>query len=602
MFAEQKVRAEVATIRYIKEKTDIPVPTVIAYGMADDNPTGLGPFLITTFVKGTLLGEMLKVDSVDEQGDKVLSSDIPDSTLEVVYRQIADIILQLSEHDFDQIGSLSLNDDDTWSIGSGPLTLNSNELARCGDMHVEWRTARHLFRAAVPSFVSRRYNQGPFKLFCDDFRPGNILVDDSFKIIGIIDWEWCYAAPFQFTYSPPRWLLLKEPAYWNFNSDNDLLDTYLSKLDIFMRILEEQEYHRKGVTGHSTDPSLSSLMRRSIADNTFWFHEAARDSFALDRIYWSRLESFCSGPVRDQDEISDSVCPADIHKGLNAFIDRKMEHLRQYKLELGVEEECEVEDDTGDHGNSVYAVTLSLLAIIPPLMREPSKAPDAMDRDEASLEGSNDRPPGGDKPMTMYNCLVTGNYSDLTITCGDMTWKAHRVIEASTGVINLEHDDPLLRRAFRREKKQIGHTAQVYSMGDRYNIAALLGVAREKYAACLRYGPSREGGLREDIHTVTEYLASIPEVYLPRASDSLRKTAVTFARTQLGLGNWNETLKPVLMQVIKDVPEFGEDLLHAFVKTPIRGSCWECDKDQDVKIGVKCCNHCSEDDVVVELD
>ncbi|KFY95513.1 hypothetical protein V500_02740 [Pseudogymnoascus sp. VKM F-4518 (FW-2643)] len=388
MFAEQKVRAEVATIRYIKEKTDIPVPTVIAYGMADDNPTGLGPFLITTFVKGTLLGEMLKADSVDDQGDKVLSSDIPDSTLEVVYRQIADIILELSEHNFDKIGSLSLNDDDTWSIGSGPLTLNSNELARCGDVHVESRvyssaadylldiaeqniihlekqrnsidsaadarrkyTARHLFRAAVPSFVSRRYNQGPFKLFCDDFRPGNILVDDSFKITGIIDWEWCYAAPFQFAYSPPRWLLLKEPAYWNYNSDNDLLGTYLSKFDIFLRTLEEQEYHRKGVTGHSTDPSLSSLMRRSIADNTFWFHEAARDSFALDRIYWSRLDSFFSGPVRDQDEISDSVCQADIHKGLNAFIDREMEHLRQYKLELSIEEECEVEDDTGDHGN-----------------------------------------------------------------------------------------------------------------------------------------------------------------------------------------------------------------------------------------------------------
>ncbi|OBT81817.1 hypothetical protein VE02_09156 [Pseudogymnoascus sp. 03VT05] len=364
MFAEQKVRAEAATMRYIREKTDIPVPTMIAYGMADDNPSGLGPFLITTFVKGMLLGEILKADSLDEQGNKVLRSDMPDSILEV-------------------IGSLSLNDDDTWSIGSGPLTLNSNELARCGDVHVEPRiysttsdylldiaeqniihlekqrnsitsssdarqkyTARHLFRAAAPSFVSRRYNQGPFKLFCDDFRPGNILVDDSFKITGIIDWKWCYAAPFQFTYSPPRWLLLKEPAYWN-----DLLGTYLSKLEIFIRILEEQEHHRHAVSGKNADPSLSSLMRRSIADNTFWFHEAARDSFALDRIYWSRLDSFCYGPIRDQNERSDIVCQADVHKGLNAFTEQKMEYLRQYKLELGAEEECEVGDDAGDHAN-----------------------------------------------------------------------------------------------------------------------------------------------------------------------------------------------------------------------------------------------------------
>lgn len=118
-----------------------------------------------------------------------------------------------------------------------------------------------------------------------------------------------------------------------------------------MRILEEQEHHRYSVTGKNADPSLSSLMRRSIADNTFWFQEAARDSFALDRIYRSRLDSFCYGPILDQDERSHSVCQADVHKGVNAFIDRKMEHLFQYKLELGVEDECEVGDDTRYNDN-----------------------------------------------------------------------------------------------------------------------------------------------------------------------------------------------------------------------------------------------------------
>lgn len=383
MVPEQKLRNEVATLKYIKEKTDIPVPTVIAYGMADDNPTGLGPFLITNFIQGTQLSEMLKSDSVDEQGDKVLSNDIPDSTLEVVYQQIALVILQLANHDFDRIGSLSLDDDGTWSINSGPLTLNMNELARCGNIHVEPRvhstaadylleiaeqnilhlekqrnsisstadarlkyTARYLFRAITPNFVSRKYNQGPFKLFCDDSRPGNILVDDSFKITGIIDWEWCYTAPYQFTYAPPRWLLLKEPAYWNYDPDKeDLLSVYLPKLELFLRILEEQE-HLEQHSRSSTDASLSSLMRQSMADKTFWFNEAARDSFALDHIYWSRLDPFCFGPLCDPDERSDSVCSADIHKDLDNFIDRKLEQLRQYNLELGVTEECEDGVDT----------------------------------------------------------------------------------------------------------------------------------------------------------------------------------------------------------------------------------------------------------------
>jgi len=47
---------------------------------------------------------MSKAESVDERGDEITRSDIPDSTLEVVYLQIADVILQLSELDFDWIG------------------------------------------------------------------------------------------------------------------------------------------------------------------------------------------------------------------------------------------------------------------------------------------------------------------------------------------------------------------------------------------------------------------------------------------------------------------------------------------------------------------
>jgi hypothetical protein len=59
---------------------------------------------------------MSKAESVDERGDEIIRSDILDSTLEVVYLQIADIILQLSEQDFDWIGSSSVDVDDTWTL------------------------------------------------------------------------------------------------------------------------------------------------------------------------------------------------------------------------------------------------------------------------------------------------------------------------------------------------------------------------------------------------------------------------------------------------------------------------------------------------------
>ena len=74
--------------------------------------------------------------------------------------------------------------------------------------------ARHLFRATVPTFLDYKHNEGPFKLVCDDLRPGNILVDRDLKITAICDWEWSYTAPYQQFCTAPRWLLLQAPDDW----------------------------------------------------------------------------------------------------------------------------------------------------------------------------------------------------------------------------------------------------------------------------------------------------------------------------------------------------------------------------------------------------
>jgi len=52
-------------------------------------------------------------------------------------------------------------------------------------------------------FASSAGCNGPFKLFLDDLRFGNILVDaKTFEIRALIDWEFCYAAPRQFLNTP----------------------------------------------------------------------------------------------------------------------------------------------------------------------------------------------------------------------------------------------------------------------------------------------------------------------------------------------------------------------------------------------------------------
>jgi aminoglycoside phosphotransferase (APT) family kinase protein len=138
MHPEEKTKQEVATLKFLREKTKIPVPALVAYGMGCDNHLGLGPFIITEFVKGRPLSEVLQVNPPDPSG-KILRPDIEDSTLDVVYRQIADILIELSRHDFDKIGSLTLDDEDgvSLSVASRPLTLKMNEMERCGNLTME---------------------------------------------------------------------------------------------------------------------------------------------------------------------------------------------------------------------------------------------------------------------------------------------------------------------------------------------------------------------------------------------------------------------------------------------------------------------------------
>lgn len=62
MFLDEKVRREALLMKFIKENTDIPVPRVIAYGTADENPTGLGPFIIMTWIEGKEMSDILQRD------------------------------------------------------------------------------------------------------------------------------------------------------------------------------------------------------------------------------------------------------------------------------------------------------------------------------------------------------------------------------------------------------------------------------------------------------------------------------------------------------------------------------------------------------------
>src|SRR6187402_1352015 len=109
---DEKTRYEVATMRYVAEKTTIPVAKVYYYGTAAENPTGLGPFIIMDYTEHErTMSEALNDPTLNSSESHVLDPDISTEKLEVLYRQMAKIILQLSMLTFDRIGSLVQGDD-----------------------------------------------------------------------------------------------------------------------------------------------------------------------------------------------------------------------------------------------------------------------------------------------------------------------------------------------------------------------------------------------------------------------------------------------------------------------------------------------------------
>lgn len=135
-------------------------------------------------------------------------------------------------------------------------------------------TAFKSLKATIPEFVNAKYDSGPFKLICDDFGLGNLIVrsEDDFTVVGVIDMEWSYAGPAQLFGSAPWWLLLDKPISDCWISDDDQLPEvaarYSRHLDTFVEILEKVESR---TPGHESK-ELSTLVKWSQASGAMWLH------------------------------------------------------------------------------------------------------------------------------------------------------------------------------------------------------------------------------------------------------------------------------------------------------------------------------------------
>ena len=225
-------------MNYLSKYTSIPIPCVYHWGCTKESPQQLGPFMIEEFIEGENLGDILKKSTDNEADPAILDPAIDEAKLNIVYEQIAGFMLELSRLEFSRIGAISKDTvSGEWTIAEPSLTYDMNEVvgftgfpanyfttmpsfsrssdyfaarAQCLQAHLEtqrniafedgditWNryVARHCFGKLIATHGIVD-DSGPFRIFCDDLRPFNMLVNPkTMHITALLDLEFTNVMP-----------------------------------------------------------------------------------------------------------------------------------------------------------------------------------------------------------------------------------------------------------------------------------------------------------------------------------------------------------------------------------------------------------------------
>ncbi|KAJ5086431.1 hypothetical protein NUU61_007738 [Penicillium alfredii] len=300
MFPEEKVRNEMAIMR---------TQFFYSYGICS--------------APHTKMYDALNIPGCPPKERGIIDPNIGENKLEMLYGHLADILLQLSKPFFPQIGSLRQIDDFTWDVAIGLYSADD-----CRRKFI----ARRLFckLAREHKLTNLALNNGPFKIWCDDPRPANVLLDDDLHIVSVVDWDFTYAAPVEFSYPPPWWLFIGKPESW-LNGLEDRTSLFGRQLQTFLKAMVGRENTAIKQGRLTQDQRLSDAMRHSWESGDFWVAYAARNSFAFDAIYWRQVDARLFGPTASSPE--DVWRPrvdllGDKEKEMERLVARKLEEMK----------------------------------------------------------------------------------------------------------------------------------------------------------------------------------------------------------------------------------------------------------------------------------
>ncbi|KAJ7217078.1 phosphotransferase enzyme family-domain-containing protein [Mycena pura] len=229
VYPQYKTRGEVATLQWVRENTNIPVPKIIAFLTSSDNETGF-EWILMELMPGAPAYRRWRNMSMEQKT--------------VFTERIADFQAQLSARPgarFNSIGALRpddfvpdrvvsheffMGDHVHYDVPRGPFSSSHAWLSSVLQIVIQAQTAAaekaededdkedalDILSAArkllslLPKIFPPFADAEPTALWHDDLNLNNILVDESGAITGVVDWECVSALPLWMAARPPAFL------------------------------------------------------------------------------------------------------------------------------------------------------------------------------------------------------------------------------------------------------------------------------------------------------------------------------------------------------------------------------------------------------------
>ncbi|PLB45783.1 hypothetical protein P170DRAFT_364182 [Aspergillus steynii IBT 23096] len=277
-----QMECEYYTIRLVQEASEIPVPRIHDFMNCSVSQIG---------------ADLMLMDCLRGNAGIDLNMDIPLHHKGSVLSRMAEIHSEISRILLPQIGTISgINDDGTYR--QGPIPGLGGPFDTAADFYKAWASkvefglsADQLKEAtgqfadeisvAIIDFKKMLYeksaslsirNEGPFPLCHGDFGHNNMIFSDNYHILGVIDWEGAFAAPWEISGEFPLTLSIVPPAMdvpWNYDAHGLPKDPQsrqkLADREEYIALVEEKEREAVLPRGHKLSSALRDSDRQYLA-------------------------------------------------------------------------------------------------------------------------------------------------------------------------------------------------------------------------------------------------------------------------------------------------------------------------------------------------